>query len=154
MKTQTPCLACNDFMQLSNATFPDSQISYEDSRVILPYRLPEGEWVEWYQNGSKSYSGTWENRKAIGLHRLWFSNGIQFYSGKYMNGKKDGSHVHWYPDGTKKSDIMFDLGSKKLSIIWNQDGTLNIKEYYDLKGKFQKRELFEKGKLVKTEVVE
>ncbi|PCJ56941.1 MAG: hypothetical protein COA79_17540 [Planctomycetota bacterium] len=36
--------------------------------------------------------------------------------------------------------------------IWNKDGTLNKKEYYDPKGIFQKRELFEKGKLVKIEV--
>ncbi|PCJ54672.1 MAG: hypothetical protein COA79_21730 [Planctomycetota bacterium] len=35
--------------------------------------------------------------------------------------------------------------------VWNEDGTLNKKEYYDEKGKFLKRELFEKGKLVKTE---
>ncbi|PCJ54308.1 MAG: hypothetical protein COA79_22110 [Planctomycetota bacterium] len=84
----------------------------------------------------------------------WDRKGGLVYSGKYENGVEIGDHKYWYDNGILSLKIKYKNGKINLKENWALDGSLKEKEYYDQKGKFQKRELFEKGKLVKTEVEE
>ncbi|PCJ53815.1 MAG: hypothetical protein COA79_22380 [Planctomycetota bacterium] len=114
-----------------------------------------GKWVSWYKNGVKFCEGEMGNGKEYGKSVIWFENGSKYVESEMNNGLINGKATIWYENGMKEFEgqCVDDLPLDVLK-FWNQDGTLNKKEYYDSKGKFQKRELFEKGKLVKTETDE
>lgn len=93
----------------------------------------------------EDYSGEWY---------WWPQHGGGYSRTNYLHGKKNGKSTGWDEFGNKLLEYEWVNNTLISEISWNQDGTLNKKEYYNNNGEFQKRELFEKGKLIKTETTE
>ena len=114
-----------------------------------------GQWNTWFQSGAKFSESEMKDGLENGIGTLWFDNGTKYVESEMKDGLVNGKSTIWHENGVKWVEGSFKDGEHNgLSVTWNKDGTLNKKDYYDEKGNFQKRELFEKGKLVKTEVVE
>jgi len=113
-----------------------------------------GKWESWYEDGNKKFVGDYVYGLANGLMETWYENGVKEYHCYWSMGMVDGNIFEWYRNGKIKLQKEFKkdmLISKK---YWNEDGTLDQIEFYDPNGNCQKIELYEKGKLVKAEVVE
>lgn len=93
----------------------------------------------------ENYTGEWY---------WWPQNGGGYSLTNYLNGKKNGKSTVWDEFGNKLIEYEWVNNTLILEISWSQKGTLNKKEYYGVNGDFQKRELFEKGELIKTEMAE
>jgi len=155
--------------------FSIHQGTYSFQKIDLKYT---GVWQAWDIDGELEHKGSFKNGIEHGLHNFYSKDRL-YYEGTWANGKKDGEHTAYYDNSRKNYVVNFYLGNYSGDVKswfydgtkeyegqfsddfpvgihseYNKDGTLNKKEYYDLKGNFQKRELFEKGKLVKTEVEE
>jgi len=119
----------------------------------MPDNLPE--WMisnkEWVKNTRDDLIEIPDDTCEI---NHWDRKGGLVYSGKYENGIDVGVHQYWYDNGILSLNIKYKNGKINLKEKWALDGSLTKKEYYDPKGNFLKREFFEKGKRVKTEVVE
>ncbi|PCJ56727.1 MAG: hypothetical protein COA79_18150 [Planctomycetota bacterium] len=89
-----------------------------------------------------------------GIWKKWDKQGRKISLNTYINSIESGKQFEWYKSGAISIKKMCNNGLLISIEKRNEDGTLNLKEYYDPKGKFLKRELFEKGKLVKTETEE
>ncbi|PCJ51442.1 MAG: hypothetical protein COA79_26280 [Planctomycetota bacterium] len=107
-----------------------------------------------WDNGIKRVSCFYVEGKMQGMKKHWYPNEKKMYVGNYLNSFPEGKHEEWYDNGERRSVEEYHQRKLLSKVNWNPDGTLRSKEYYDSKGNFQKRELFEKGKLVKTEVEE
>ncbi|PCJ51380.1 MAG: hypothetical protein COA79_26415 [Planctomycetota bacterium] len=148
---------------------------YIDLRVglsgMLPPRNYSGTWITWYKNGNlqskvkinkgEEMANVWWNEDATLYKKEYYdSKGYlqkreHFKNNKLIESISNALTIFWYENGVKKSEEYYkDHKLYGLRIYWHKDGTLNKKEYYDSKGNFLKRMLFEKGQLVKTEVVE
>lgn len=131
------------------------------------YWLPDG---TLYKKEYFGESGNFEKREFFEHKKIIKTETKQYpisYLFFYENGEKkiltsldinddlEGVQTEWYENGNLESKTFY-LKKKPsgLQEFWNKDGTLKEKEYYDDKGNFQKRERFEKGKLVKTETEE
>ncbi|PCJ53573.1 MAG: hypothetical protein COA79_22690 [Planctomycetota bacterium] len=113
-----------------------------------------GQWSTWYPSGAKFSEGEMGNGKEYGKSVIWFENGSKYVESEMNNGLINGKATIWYENRMKNREGQYvDNSPIDVHKDWNKDGSLNKKEYYDDKGTFQKREFFEKGKLVKTELV-
>ena len=97
-----------------------------------------GKYVEYYENGQKSYETNYKNGKQDGLWTGWHENGQKESELNFRNGKKDGLWTEWYKNGQKKSEINFKNEMKNgLSTGWDKEGSVT------------KTETYKDGKLVK-----
>lgn len=144
---------------------------------ISVYKNYTGVWNQWYRNGELKSMSILKNSKVNGLHETFFEDGSKQYSGGYINGKIDGKHQGWFVNGgqkfscftvkgemngeytrwrsssgSKESIRYFDKDVLRKLECWNENEAQSFIEYYDNKGNFLKRERFEKGKLIKTEM--
>jgi antitoxin component YwqK of YwqJK toxin-antitoxin module len=92
---------------------------------------PEGGLSElhYYKNGIKD--GLWEQYYLDGKLKL---------RGAYKSGEKQGAFKTWYNSGHPMIEGLYSLG--------HQDGTWT---YYDEKGAISKKEIYEKGELLKVD---
>ena len=133
----------------------NSLFFHDDGKIDLSFNFKNGIKIgtqtTYYHNGNKHMEHIYDDSGHLLHYTNWWNNGnkslVQDFSSKGEVLKT------WYHNGDIREINNFVKG-KYFMIKWNQDGTLNKKTYYDTKGKFLKRELFEKGKLVKTEVDE
>jgi len=133
----------------------------------------------WYYDGTKESRGNYKDGDKVGTHIKWGEDGKVFSKSFYQKDKLV-FEEHFYDEGwlfekkyydehrkminhevylegegrIKLFEQRYINGIQSIFTQWNEDSTIKRKEHFDSKGKFQKRELFEKGKLVKTEVEE
>jgi len=131
------------------------KLKFKGVRVQIPiYDKYSGKWHRWYKSGNKEASSDIINSLVHGKSIGWFENGNLKFVCEFIDGKANGSSEFWHLNGVKSCAWIYKNDNIISSIYWNVDGNILLKEYYGSKEKLQKRELFEKGKLVKTEVVE
>jgi len=147
---------------------------------LMPSKSYSGKWIFWDKNGVMRASYNLIKGEIVGEFNEYdedsllesatcftlnkYKREVEVYISYYENGQQeeltttnfsyslDGIQKKWYEDGTLKSNRLYYKDKPSgLQEYWSQDGTRIKKEYYDLKGNFQKRELFVKGQLVKTE---
>jgi len=114
----------------------------------------EGQWLAWYRNGSKHYEENYKNGKRNGFSPVWYENGDVKAELNYIEGKMDGLQSFWYLNRRKIMTRIYNNGVSVSSVFWDKNGVINKKELFDPKGNPLKVEVFEKGKLVRTEVGE
>ena len=84
-----------------------------------------------YKDGEYFLSNTWkENGEIIikdgnGLLTEWYENGQKSYEGTFKDGEQQGLHTSWYENGQKENEgILKDGEVIKLIGKWNWDGSV------------------------------
>ena len=117
---------------------------YDNSGAILKvefYRnnMKEGVWKTYYDNGQVAEEMTYKSDKKNGPWKTYYPDGTLKLEATHLNGERNGTAKYYYPSG-------------KLELSGHYDSSMRIGEwfYYDEDGKLIKKEIYEKGKLVKT----
>ncbi|PCJ55058.1 MAG: hypothetical protein COA79_21210 [Planctomycetota bacterium] len=124
---------------------------WEIDKYFLNYT---GTWRSWYEDGEERGVYNFKKGYWVGKSKEWYLDGRLHSIIDCNQLNKTTKFEQWYKNGNKSFIKIYRAGKYISKVHWNKDGSLNMKEYYDTKGNSQKRELFEKGKLVGTEVVE
>lgn len=119
------------------AWYPDGKVKSEsisDSiNMITNY-------IEYYQNGQKSFSLKYKEGKLSGKCEYWYESGKLMAISNFTNDKLNGEYQIWYEDGNKQRVEYYKRGVQ--GGIW---------KYYSKKGKLIKEETYEEGKLINTQ---
>ena len=99
--------------------YENGQKSFEKT---YKYGKIDGLTIGWYQNGQKKEEGSFKDGKKDGLDTFWFENGQKKWSGYYTDGKKDGLWISWYKNGQKDSEGYFKDGKEIDKMCWDEDG--------------------------------
>lgn len=109
------------------------KVSFDKKKYLagqVAVEMPIGEWLEWYEDGSKKIVGNFdrngfgmmtafykngnqsvvfnfENGILNGKSEGWYSNGARFFSGNYEENLISGNWVVWYVSGIKKCEGKF-----------------------------------------------
>ncbi|PCJ54043.1 MAG: hypothetical protein COA79_22325 [Planctomycetota bacterium] len=136
-----------------------------------------GVWRDWYENGIISSRSVYLNGTYHGAHEMWFENGNTNFKVNYSNGVQFGKSQMWHENGIKNMEVVwgktkqlsmsewdikgkfifmskYDKKSKQYTSTYFKEDLIIKKEYFDINDDFLKRELFEKGKVVKVEFKE
>jgi len=85
--------------------------------------VKHGEYVCWYENGSKKQEGMFKDAKKDGQHIFWYENGQKKQEGIFKDGTKNGKHIFWYEDGQMKSECEFRDNKKNGKCMeWLENG--------------------------------
>lgn len=99
----------------SNGMIRDSMVYDNDN--------PVGVCLSWHRNGYPSDSASY-NSDGSGIQVFWFDNGLPAAAGRYAPGyKKYGKWQYFYKEGGLSA-----------TEIYNQQGVLQDKQYFDAKG--------------------
>lgn len=71
-----------------------------------------GQWTEWYANGNRKFSGTYDHGTPTGEHTFWHENGQKMMAGGYRAGLADGRWTQWHPTGMKQEEGHYLAGVK------------------------------------------
>jgi antitoxin component YwqK of YwqJK toxin-antitoxin module len=74
--------------------------------------LKEGLWIYYFASGEIKEISKMKNGENDGLSEGWFDNGIKSYTGTYVKDKLDGIHTSYYYNGSLKSIINYKDGLK------------------------------------------
>ena len=90
------------------------------SRCIHPYTTYEdavenGEFIQYYLDGSKMVKGYYKNREFDGTWTVWFRNGQKCWEGFYHEGIQVGKWVEWNENGNVIIEIYYKDG--KIDIV-------------------------------------
>jgi antitoxin component YwqK of YwqJK toxin-antitoxin module len=118
--------------------------------------FPDGEYTEWYLDGSKKsvmryvkrarhgleehwYSRknksqkeqksreiTWFKNKKHGVERHWYPTGLDMKAMTYKNGVLNGQAASWYQSGKQASQRVFTDGKETYRRQWDQNGKLLV----------------------------
>ena len=82
----------------------------KQSATILYYQGHpwNGEWINWYQDGSKKEFGNYVDGDKTGAWKGWYENGQKKYVIHYQNSLKHGIYTEWSEDGRLTKDITYD----------------------------------------------
>jgi len=131
---------------------------YLDGAKMLVYNYvngkANGDQTVWDKFGNKRRVSKYVNGVQHGKEVSWFEDGSVASTGEWVNGAGVNSHKGFYKDGKLEEYKEFLDGIVVYLEEWNEVGTLSQKEYFKDNGDFEKRELFEKDKLIKTETEE
>jgi len=126
----------------------------DDDKILEHPNNFTGIWFVWHENGVKRSEVNYLRGQPNGSLRTWHNNG-ELAAETYFNSKVNERLLKWfYRGGIKHMEIVFYNKNMQFATDWNEDGSLNKKEYYDDKGVFIKRELYKDNKLTKTETTE
>lgn len=92
------------------------------------YRVKNGVFIEWFDNGQKHIEHSYTYGNLDGLYSQWHPNGQKYLEYEYANGVANGLQSRWHPNGVKRSENYYLNG--KLhgpSFEWSCDGE-KIKE--------------------------
>lgn len=107
----------------------------------------EGEWVFYHPNRTPEARGLYENGVRTGVWLYFHDNGAKSAEGKYTNGLRDGPWTFYHPNGNLSSEGQMAEGHKdgywKLFNRWGEfKGEGNF-----VKGEGEYKEFYENGKL-------
>ena len=74
----------------------------------------DGKWTEWHENGQKQRELTYKDGIKDGKWASWYENGQKSYERTYKDGIKDGKWTYWSPDGKESSELIIKDGE-----AWN-----------------------------------
>ena len=70
---------------------------------------PEGEWIEYYENGGLLSKGNYKNGELDGEFLYYYENGQLKEKGNFKDGKKEGEYLNYYQNGQlKRTEIYKD----------------------------------------------
>jgi len=119
-----------------NGRYGEWTIYYPNGNVNAKYQydvngIPEGPWLEWYENGQKKRQYFHKEGKRDQTWTVWWSNGNIKTEGNFKEGLKNGQFTFWFQNGQKKFEGV--CRNDKLFGEWtfyNADGSVEkIKEY-------------------------
>ena len=96
----------------------------------------EGIWTAWHENGQKRSEGLFRNNFIQDKWTYWHENGQLKSEGVFINGRSEGKWKYWYNTGEKKSEGKY-LHDRKDS-TWN---------YYYKTGQIESAEEYMNGRL-------
>ena len=95
----------------------------ESAKILYQNDMPwDGEWVTWYDDGSKKESGMYRAGVREGSWKGWFNNGQKKYVLTYKNDLKHGLYTEWGNDGRLRKDIEYNKGLPISEYIVEYDG--------------------------------
>ena len=138
---------------------PNYMLNKNDKVLTYPFSVYvnkdySGVWRSWTVEGMLKIKANYKNGANHGEFSAWYDNGKRHYKANLVNGEKHGKLFWWMRDGSSYCIQQWEFGVPISSFVYNKDGALNKKEYYNEKGNFQRRELFENNKPIKTETQE
>ncbi len=101
-------------------------------------QIPDGEFIQKYPSGAVQIKGEMSNNERVDLWTAYYGNGMKQSESTYQNGVLHGRTASFYTNGQVRY-IGYFLRCQK-------DGKW---EYYTEDGKFEKSEIYLKGKLTK-----
>ncbi len=86
--------------------------------------VQDGEWEQWYEDGSKQSEGSYVRGKEHGEWRYWHRSGGLAMAGGFDRGRKHGEWRSWHENGAKQSTGRF-LDDTKAARwrYWAADGS-------------------------------
>ena len=93
-----------------------------------------GVWDSKYENGQKSFEGTYKDGKAHGLSTQWHENGQKSSESTYKDDKPEGLSTDWYHNGQKSSETNYKDGKRVSHTLWDLEGNELKKRRWDKEG--------------------
>jgi antitoxin component YwqK of YwqJK toxin-antitoxin module len=106
-------------------------------RLIVYYKTVEGfkerARVEaFYENGTKRYTGEFDNDKRSGHWVYWYENGNKWSDGYFKDDLRDGFGTTWHENGNKHYEGSYENGIRAgVWKFWDEDGNLLKEIDYD-----------------------
>jgi len=79
--------------------YSDGNPEYVEEEVILKNGKPHGQWIKYFEDGTISHKGQYEDGKQIGTWLCYHENGKIGIKGEYDNGLMNGEHIYYKEDG-------------------------------------------------------
>jgi len=84
--------------------------------------------ISFYENGNKTYEGTFKNNVKHGNWKYWYENGSIWSEGEYENGIASGKKKVYYPNGSLYYTGIYKNGEQYGKwLFYNENGSL-VKE--------------------------
>tara|TARA_X000000950_G_C13851450_1_gene634652 strand:+ start:518 stop:940 length:423 start_codon:yes stop_codon:yes gene_type:complete len=126
------------FFSCSEPTTTDEVKENVEVNKTTGDQIPDGEFIQKYPSGAVQIKGEMSNNERVDLWTAYYENGMKQSESTYQNGVLHGRTASFYTNGQVRY-IGYFLGGQK-------DGKW---EFYTEEGKFEKSEMYLKGKLTK-----
>jgi antitoxin component YwqK of YwqJK toxin-antitoxin module len=70
----------------------------------------EGEYKEWYGNGTLFEHSNWKDGKLHGEYKMWHKNGVLAEHSFRKDGERHGEYKRWWNDGTLRYHSFYKKG--------------------------------------------
>jgi antitoxin component YwqK of YwqJK toxin-antitoxin module len=125
-----------------NKTQDKNQILTSEGNRINIIGVENGKSVEYYEDGSKLYEGSWINGKQEGTSFAYHKDGTKWIEMNHTAGVRDGIFTVWHSNGQIKSIENYINGKlEDKSVAWYPDGSVKYEEYY-FNGELQKGSVY------------
>jgi antitoxin component YwqK of YwqJK toxin-antitoxin module len=93
---------------------------------------PNGDQIEWYENGNIKKKGSYAEGARDGTWIMWYSNGNKRGETTLSNGRPDGMAKEWYSNGSLKNEGHY-IDGRRIGPwkYWTEGNELQKVEYYE-----------------------